>query len=92
MTATLPAFGVGTTRIPATWNLDTLSDFQVQRVAQIVGSDDFDFACTLKDFGEGRSKPGPFAFMWYTCDGRIHAERIGLRRVLHRVDPEREAQ
>lgn len=52
---------------------------QRQRVADIVSEDGFDFACNNPFTPEVGGYVGPFSFVWYTTDGKIHFERIGKR-------------
>lgn len=53
---------------------------QRERVAAILADSEFDFACDNPFTEEvSPSYRGPFAFLYYTRDGRLHLERIGAR-------------
>lgn len=70
------------------YELDSYSAFQRQRLQEIVESGDFDFACTRTSATDDRGRPrrpGPFGFLWYTLDGRMHFEKIGVVRVLREI-------
>ncbi len=56
----------------------TLAQFETVRA--IVQSPDFAFACcTAFGSGEGKKYTGPFAYTYYTKDGRLHTDRIGAK-------------
>jgi len=60
---------------------------QFERVREIVLGRNFNFACSGNNFIPGdRDYDGPFSFVWYDTNDKIHVTRIGKRgRVLREV-------
>ena len=70
------------------FELETYSDFQRNRITEIVNSDEFVHAChktsdstDSTDSGE-RRKPGKVGFLWYDTADRLRLEVIGVHKVL----------
>ena len=56
-----------------------LSDFQTEYAIKLSESPDFDFWC--RNPMEHSARVGPTMFVYYTKDGRLHGDRVGVKRV-----------
>ncbi len=59
------------------------TETQWRMLEKIVGAKEFDFACSIPS--EDRNQLGPYHFLYYTKDNRLHITRLGQRRILAHV-------
>lgn len=60
-----------------------LSVFQVSYAIKVSESPDFDFWCRIPMVQDVRR--GPTMFTYYTKDGRLHGDRVGVNRIIRCV-------
>ena len=60
-----------------------LSDFQTEYTIKLSESPDFDSWCSKPM--DHNARLGPTMFVYYTKDGRLHGDRVGVKRVIRCV-------